>query len=183
MVSESLPDHLDDCWLYFTCVLAIVEHDGSTENYIYTHIVVIRKSLIVHFLFLKYIHSHTYHKNFQRGFLWKRRKSCWHKSHPTWNSFRINVARCKVLEKMVCVKMSLPIGAKKLNQDLGIMGFYITTKTHYQVEKTNLYYGIISYTCILTSTPQMTPLCSLSIKRLTPGTWSCRQALCSIFFS
>ena len=46
----------------FTCVLAIFEHDGNTENYIYTHIVVIRKSLIVHFLFLKYIHSHMYHR-------------------------------------------------------------------------------------------------------------------------
>ena len=71
---------------------------------------------------------------------------------------------------MVCVKMSPPIGANKLNQDLGIVGYYITTETHYQVEKTNLYYGIISYTCIFTSTPQMTPFCSLSINRLTPGT-------------
>ena len=66
MVSESLPDHLDHCWLCSTCVLAIVEHVGSIENFIYTHIMVIRKSLIVHFLFLKYIHSHMHHKNFPK---------------------------------------------------------------------------------------------------------------------
>lgn len=108
----------------------------------------------------------------------KHSQSCKHKAHPTRNSFGINAARFKVLAIKLCVKMSLSIGANKRNQDLSIMWYYITTETICQVEKTKLYYGIISYTCILTSAPQITPFYILPNKMLNPVIWSCRQALC-----